>query len=317
MSFLIAFAIIYFALTRIDIDVAQTARYIANADVGLYSVALVSFYVSFVVRAYRWRVLLRNVGFSRRMGISMPTMRGLMQIILLSWFANCIVPAKLGDAYRGYLLKQRARVSFSKTFGTIVAERVVDMVILFVLMVVAGLAVFHGTVPEAFAPILLGGVALLAILGIVLIAMKSFTPLVMRILPGRLRPVYERFQEGTFLSFQNLPVLVGLTVLVWLAEAGRLWFVCASVGVPGISVGAVIFLALASSLLTTLPITPAGLGIVESALIALLVLLSNLGTVQGVDQNMATSIAVLDRLISWWSLIAVGLVIYLLTTRRR
>ena len=47
----------------------------------------------------------------------------LAQIIYVSWFANCVVPAKLGDAYRGYLLKHNGKVSFSATFGTIFAER--------------------------------------------------------------------------------------------------------------------------------------------------------------------------------------------------
>jgi hypothetical protein len=316
VSFLVAFAIIYFALTKINIDVGLTLQHITSANAGLYTIALVSFYASFVVRAWRWRVLLRNVGFSKEMGISIPSLRGLTQIILLSWFANCIVPAKLGDAYRGYLLKRNAGVSFSKTIGTVVAERVTDMVVLFVLMVASGLAVFHGTVPQAFVPILSAGVILLGVLGIALVAMRSFGQIVVRFVPARFRPMYARFEEGTFLSFQNLPLLAGTTALVWIAEAGRLWFVSAAVGVPGIGVGPVVFLALASSLLTTLPVTPAGLGIVESALITLLVLLGNAGAIQGVNQNVAASIAVLDRLISYWSLIIVGLIVYLFSKRR-
>ena len=44
---------------------------------------------------------------------------GLVEIIYLSWFVNCIVPAKLGDAYRSYLLKRNSNVAFSSTIGTI------------------------------------------------------------------------------------------------------------------------------------------------------------------------------------------------------
>ena len=71
-------------------------------------------------------------------------MWGLGQIIFLSWFANCVVPAKLGDAYRAYLLKKDANVGFSKTIGTILAERIIDMIILFVLLAGAALLVIRG-----------------------------------------------------------------------------------------------------------------------------------------------------------------------------
>jgi hypothetical protein len=38
--------------------------------------------------------------------------------------------AQLGDVYRGYLLKQEAEVSLPLTLGTILAERLVDLVTL-------------------------------------------------------------------------------------------------------------------------------------------------------------------------------------------
>ena len=56
------------------------------------------------------------------------------------------------------------------------------------------------------------------------------------------------------------------------------------------------FVALMSALLTTLPITPAGLGVVEAAVIVVLKLVD-------MDASMAGSIAILDRLIGYWSLI--------------
>jgi uncharacterized protein (TIRG00374 family) len=68
--------------------------------------------------------------------------------------------------------------------------------------------------------------------------------------------------------------------------------------------------------LTTLPITPAGLGFVESAVVGILLLASRAGLVAGIDENLAASVAILDRTISYWSLIVVGLAVYLLSKRR-
>jgi glycosyltransferase 2 family protein len=70
----------------------------------------------------------------------------------------------------------------------------------------------------------------------------------------------------------------------------------------------VIFIALLSSLLTTLPLTPGGMGVVEGAVTLALGLF--------VDHQLAISIALLDRLINYWSLIAGGLVLYLISRRR-
>jgi glycosyltransferase 2 family protein len=53
-----------------------------------------------------------------------------------------------------------------------------------------------------------------------------------------------------------------------------------------------------------LPFTPAGLGVVEAAIIVVLKLVN-------VDPAMAGSIAVIDRVIGYWSLILVGTILYI------
>jgi len=64
------------------------------------------------------------------------------------------------------------------------------------------------------------------------------------------------------------------------------------------------------SLLTTLPITPAGLGVVELGTGAVLV------KVIGLDPALAGSIVLLDRVVAYWSLILVGLALYVRRLRR-
>ena len=70
-----------------------------------------------------------------------------------------------------------------------------------------------------------------------------------------------------------------------------------------------LFVALMAALLTTIPFTPAGLGVVEAAVVVVLKLVD-------VDADMAGSIAVLDRVIGYWSLILVGLILYAIRMRR-
>ena len=56
------------------------------------------------MRGLRWAILLRGTGF--RIGVKDST-----EIIFLSWLVNCVVPAKLGDVYRAYLLKINSTAS--------------------------------------------------------------------------------------------------------------------------------------------------------------------------------------------------------------
>jgi len=316
LSFLLGIGILLFVLSRVDVDVEQIIARLKTTNLAYFGAALVLYYLTFIVRALRWRKLLENVGYGEGTPIALPPVRGIAEIVLLSWFANCIVPAKLGDAYRAYLLKRESGVSFSKTFGTILAERIMDMLILFVLLVGSVLLAFHGTMPSVIFSIMQVGIVLASMVVVGLVVMRQMGGHIERLIPKRYRAQYALFQEGTLGSFQSLPLVLTLSVAGWAIEAGRLFLVCMSLGLTGLSPAIVLFVALASALLTTLPVTPAGLGFVESSIVGILILAANFGLAPGINENVATSVAILDRLISYWSLILVGMVVYAVSRKR-
>jgi uncharacterized protein (TIRG00374 family) len=217
--------------------------------------------------------------------------------------------------YRAYLLKKNADVSFSKTFGTIVAERIMDMLLMFALLVGSALVTFHGALPPTVVSLMQGGLLLAALLVLGLLAMRSLSQLIHRVIPGRFRSHYSLLEEGTLRSFSGWPALLVYTAAAWAVEAGRLYFVSRALGLEQIPLVSVFFLSLAGALLTTLPVTPAGLGFVELALVELLQLVAAVNGV-ALSPTTATSLAFLDRTISYWSLILVGLVVYLVSRRR-
>jgi glycosyltransferase 2 family protein len=318
LSFGLGFAILGFLFTRVQIDVAAILDWVRQANPFVLAVAFVGFYATFIVRAYRWRRLLDNVelstgeeGGGRRLGIG-----ALAEIIFLGWFANCIVPAKLGDAYRAYLLKLNAGVSFSTTIGTILAERIIDVVVLFLLMLAATGLSFGRAVPGEVLILMQIGFGLVVLVVVGLIGMRPLRPVVERLLPIRLHAQYGRFEHGTLNSFRGIPVVVALSGLAWTGEVARLYLVTLSLGLGGIAQSVIVFVALAAALMTTLPLTPAGLGFAEGAIVGVLLLAARAGLAPGVDEHAAASIALLDRGISYWSLIAVGLVVYPLSRRK-
>ena len=330
LSFAIGLAILAFVLSRVEVNVAEIQARLVQTSLPLFLAAIALYYLTFLVRALRWQQLLANVGYANDeadengdgfrivdgRSIRLPSVLGLAEIVLLSWFANCIVPAKLGDAYRAYLLKSTAGVSFSRTFGTILAERIIDMLLLFTLLVASVLYAFSGSLPPEILTIMQAGLVLVALVIVGLMAMRNLGGFLRRFVPKRFQPHYTAFEQGTLGSFRAMPLVLTYSVVAWTIEAGRLYLVCLSLGLTGLSPAIVLFVALASALLTTLPITPAGLGFVESAIVGILLLAASWGLAPGVDQNAAASVAILDRVISYWSLIVTGIVLYLLTRKR-
>jgi hypothetical protein len=224
-----------------------------------------------------------------------------------------VVPAKLGDAYRGYLLKHNGKVSFSRTLGTILAERLLDMVMLFTLLVLSGWSVFGTRLPEGTGVVFIFGLVLvMAIVG-GLATMRFLSPVIRRYMPDRFRKTYALFEAGTLgaLKARALPQLLGLTVLVWLFESLRLFLVIEAMGGLSLSVPSIVFVALMSSLVTTIPATPGGLGLVEASIAGVLG-----SALFGIAAPVAAAVALLDRVISYWAIIVFGFLLYLVSKRK-
>jgi glycosyltransferase 2 family protein len=303
-SFVILAILLVLVLTHVQFDYRQTLTAITQTNLLIYVLAILVFYFSFVVRAVRWELLLRNSGEESHFG-------GLFHIIILAWFANCILPAKMGDFYRAYLLRRRTTISASHGLGTIVSERIIDFVVLVSLLIVSGLISFRLALPRRYEAAFIVGIVLALALVIGLVGLRFTGGRLSALLPARFRGQAARFKSGLLNAFgANLPLLIGMTILVWLAESSRLYLVIQALPLHvSLNPAQVMFIALVASLLTTIPALPGGLVLVEGGIIA--VLLSF-----GLTSSQGLSVAILDRLISYWSLILIGVIVFL-TTRER
>src|SRR5918999_858701 len=303
-SFLLAVAVLYLMYREfLGVDWGETWVSVWGANAWLFALAFVTFYCSFPLRALRWKTLLANVGYDRAGGRSMPSTLGLTRIMYLAWFANCVTVARLGDAYRGYLLKREAGVSFAVTLGTVLAERLLDLLVLAAMMGAGVLVVFGGSLPAEAAQALAAGLILSAVGIVGLLAMRRFRRAFERILPERLHAHYSRLEHGVVGSFRGrLPLLVALSVAGWVLEGAALYATTAAVGAP-VSIAGALVVALAASLLSTVPITPAGLGFTEAGMVVMLGWL-------GLDVPTATAATLFFRIINYWSIVVLGFVFY-------
>jgi glycosyltransferase 2 family protein len=308
-SILLTLVVVYLVYQELlGLDWREAWMSVRGANAGLFVLAFAIFYCSFAVRAWRWEALLANVGYDRAAVKRMPSPLGLTRVMYLGSFANCLALARMGDAYRAYLLKKVAGVSFVVTLGTVVAERLLDMFVLALMMGVGFLVVFHGSLPAEATQALAGGLVL-AVVGVLgLLSIKRFQRVLERLLPKHLYAQYARLEHGVLGSFHRLPRLVTYSVMGWVIEGATLYIIAAAVGTP-VSVAGALVVALAAALLTTIPITPAGLGFTEGGMIIMFGWL-------GLDTYTASAITLLFRIINYWSIVVFGFVIYVLSRSR-
>ena len=229
------------------------------------------FYLGFPLRGLRWQMLLRSTG-------QPITVKDSTEILYLSWLVNCLVPAKLGDVYRAWLLKINSPASLSRTFGTVFIERILDLFVIAILGLLAGFWSFRSGLPPEIQFVAALGVAIVVILAGLLLTLRNFGRRIIIALPfpDRVLELYDRFEEGVFsaVTFRQLPPLLVLTTFIWATEGLRLYFVVQALGFDDVSLGisGAVFVALIGSLLTAVPFSPAGLGVVDAGMGAVLVL---------------------------------------------
>lgn len=291
-----AVAFLVFLVSRFSIDLGATWETIRQSNPFLYLIALVVYYTTFPLRGARWRMLLRNAGVA-----PLPSIGTAARLVLLGWFASCITWFRLGDAYRAYAYTEESGAPFARMMGTVLAERVMDIALVFLLLLAGFLLLYTDPKLKPSETFLLVGLGLVLVAGLILLVMQVFWRGVSRLLPQRIRRAYVSFHEGTMRSFRTLPLVLLVGLLSWLSEVGRLYFVVRATGLE-VGFGLIVFVAMANALLSAVPLTPGGLGIVETGIVGLLA--------WALPRESAVSIALLDRSISYLSIIFLGIVAF-------
>ena len=310
ISLALAGALLAFLATRLEVDLNATWRQLASANPLYLGLAVLVHYTTFLFRGLRWRLLLNNV---RATGEEPAGVFQCSQLALLGWFANSVAWLRLGDAYRAYLYHEESGAPFVRTMGTILSERLLDVAIIVLLLALAlSFLVDYGwggawTV-AATAAALLG---LLTLIVLFIAAARGRDGDVMQRLLSRLpAPLsgwllerYRQFRDGAIQSLKRAPLAGLWGLLAWLAEIGRFYLVAQALGLD-LSPALVVFATLANSLLTLVP-TPGGVGAVEAGLAGLLGQLSSLAT------PAVLALVLVDRSISYLSVIVTGAVLFL------
>ena len=313
LSFVTAVCLIYFLTSRFELDWSETGSNIKRLNPLTYIGAFLIYYSSFLFRGFRWRYLglnawedrdeLAQVSSSNK---SVPSPMTCSLLILCGWFVNSIAWLRMGDAYRAYAFGSESGKGFSWSLGTILAERVLDMVTVATALIISVFLLSRSMESTISVILLVSAIVMtVALIGVV-VGLFHTGSRITNILPNRLKGSMLSFKAGVVGSFDRLPLLAGLGSLGWLMEVLRLWLVVESLG---ISMGFVLLVVVAvgSSVLSTIP-TPGGVGAVEPGMTALLLL--------GVNGPEAAAVTLCDRSITYLSVLVIGgLVFFIRQTR--
>jgi uncharacterized protein (TIRG00374 family) len=186
--------------------------YIQKADLRFVMLSVFFGTLSHLSRAYRWKYLLSPLGYQPRFINS-------VLAVLIAYIANLGIP-RSGEILRATTLSSYEKIPFEKTFGTIVAERLVDLLILmgFVLTaLVLQFDIIWSILSEkkiSTVQIVIG----LAFVIIGYIILKKLFTLSQNPLIIRIKNFFWGLAEG-IMSLKNMPNkgrFIGHTLFIWL-----------------------------------------------------------------------------------------------------
>ena len=156
----LAVSLVFIALFFRQTDFQGMWQALAGANYLYVIPALAVYLLAVWFRAVRWQYLLRPLR-----SVSAGT---LYPVVVIGYMTNNLLPARLGELVRAYLVGERERVSKTAALGTIVVERLCDgLVLLAFLLVVALFTGISGYLRElAVVMAVLFGVGLLVLLAL-------------------------------------------------------------------------------------------------------------------------------------------------------
>lgn len=190
----------------------KTANY-AWITLGLFFGVLSHF-----SRAYRWKFMLAPMGYK-------PKFTNSVLAVLIGYFVNLAIP-RAGEVSRATVMVKYENIPFERGFGTIVAERIADMIMMFMII---GITLFFqfdyilALVSKNFDPIKIG-VLLIGIISATIV----FTSFVKKAKQGFLLKIKNfilSLAEGvtSILKMEKKWAFIFHTVFIWTMYVAMFW----------------------------------------------------------------------------------------------
>ena len=208
-----------------NLDFVEAARVFCHINYFYLFIGFLATVVAFVIRVIRWQIMLspiKNIGIRR-----------LTSSFLIGLMVNNILPARIGELARAYVLGEKEKVSKSLVFATIILERTLDGLSVFAFLTCL---LFIIPIPENIkrTGLLIAGAYLLILIFLFLLKTHKLWTIkkVERISP-RLSKIVESFSEGLSVlnSKRRFLLLSFYSLLSWLITGFSIHLLLLSIGI--------------------------------------------------------------------------------------
>jgi glycosyltransferase 2 family protein len=244
------------------VDPAEVGQHLEHSNWGLLAVCVLSVPATMVLKVIRWRYL-----FARD---AIPPFAPLLSALYIGYLMNTVLPARVGEFVRAYLIGRQDKVGTPAALATIVLEKLLDLGTLAIMLVVL---ILSTPLPDWVTPIAYTSAAALVlgllVLGGMLLVRRRVIGLV-ELLERRL-PVLERFRlaslAASFLDGlaglgrrETLPGLLFWSAAVWVGATLTMWTGIVGVGVP-VGLSAVVLTLVVTNIGMAVPSAPGYVGV--------------------------------------------------------
>lgn len=245
-----------------------------RADPLLLAVATVLTALTYTLRAWRWQWLLAPIGPTRYSTA--------FQTTVIGFAANSLIPGRVGEVLRPYLLARRESLNAMSAFATIILERILDLATVLILFAVFVFGPAAGSIsgdPAELALVKFGGAVAAgsAVGGLVVLFALAGRPdrlgraalRVERVLPPRvaraLANFVETFAQGLAVMREprRLIAALVLSLPMWMSIAAGIWLTSRAFHITFPYQGS--FLVMTMLVVGVAAPTPGGLGAFHAA----------------------------------------------------
>lgn len=304
-------SVVFLWLALRNINWADMGAALRTANYWWLIPGVAIYFVGVWARAWRWHYLLRPLK-------AIPT-AAMFPIVTIGYMGNNIYPARAGEVLRAYVLRREHGVPISASLATILIERIFDgvvmlMFVFFNLNALAALTMTSGFAGSIQALTVWGTAAFAGALLVFLLAAmfphqslglyhRLAAPRLPAGLRARVTPLVENFWTGlaSLRSPRNILMVFLTSVVIWLLETGKYWFVMHAFDFTGYTGGffGLMLMNGIVNLATTIPSAPGYVGTFDTPGIAVL-------TAYGLNPAVAAGYTLMLHAALWLPITLVG-----------
>ena len=252
ISFLFSFILIYYSVK--DFNFVKFNYVLNNAKFSYVFIAIILLMIAIYLRSLRWKFFFENS----------PSINLLYKAQLIGYFGNNVLPLRMGEFVRAYYLGNKTNKSKAKILGTIILERIFDLLGCGFLLII----LFNSPLLYLISNNFYYGILLIVLLGIIGLLFSLFINKNLRLnINIKVNKILNMIINGfSILNKKNIIPVIILTMMIWSIYICEVYLVLNAFKLE-LDIFNACFILLISSVSMLLPGIPGNFGSFEGSVV--------------------------------------------------